>query len=534
MTFNLLAIMIFSSLALAGGRTEGVLQTEYKDNTFTATVKDGFHFNDKAPNAALIDGKSIKPSTINTKNAVFTSLPVNFKEGQASLFICDDDVTFCEAKVVAIKGNAAKAIKAQPREAGFGKTNKNGFIIDDYNQALALAKKKKQLLLIDFGARWCPGCVRLESETFPTREFKNLTSEFVKLKIDVDHFQNNVISEKYHMSGIPSIVVVTADQEEIDRIYDYQPLEVIGRFIANIKRDPMTLRELMERAQGNDQATLLLLGKRLLNAERANEAVTYLEKVSPAPPELVDARIRASSNSEVQLREAIKAEPNSIRSLGWRAELARATKKVAEKQKLKEGGVALADDLLAHPEKIKAASQETEIGEFTGFEPLMIAMSRAELIESASPGKEAEEAWKKAAQIGIDLKIPVKNAGVSMRHLLVLNKAKRYEQADALSKKLVKGSPHDTELQRRRLGILVELKKYNEAIKLGKKVVKNSYGRNEFWAAQTLAKAYVNSSHKKEARDFISKYLARSEMEWPEMKPTKKAFEDLLSKIPTG
>ena len=123
-------------------------------------------------------------------------------------------------------------------------------------------------------------------------------------------------------------------------------------------------------------------------------------------------------------------------------ELAENTKKAAEKQKLKEEGVALADDFLAHPEKVKAASQETEIGEFTGFEPLMIAMSRAELIESVSPGKEAEEAWKKAAQIGNDLKIPVKNAGVSMRHLLVLNKAKHYDQADALSKKLVKSSPH--------------------------------------------------------------------------------------------
>jgi predicted Zn-dependent protease len=121
-----------------------------------------------------------------------------------------------------------------------------------------------------------------------------------------------------------------------------------------------------------------------------------------------------------------------------------------------------------------------------------------------------------------------------MRHLLVLSKAKYYDQADSLSKKLVKSSPHDAELQRHRLGILMELKKYDEAIKLGKKVVKDSYGRNEFWAALTLAKAYVNSSRKKEAHDFISKYLARSEMEWSEMKATRKAFEDLLHKISKG
>ena len=389
MTFKFLVPVFFSAFAMAAGRTEGVLQTELKDNTFTATVKDGFHFNDKAPNSALIDGKSIKPTTINTKNAVFASLPADLKDGQASLFICDDDVTFCETRTVAIKGKGVKAAKAQPRETDFGKVNKNGFIVDDYNQALALAKKKGQLLLVDFGARWCPGCVRLEGEVFPTREFKNLTSEFVKLKIDVDRFQNEVVSEKFHIKGIPSLIVVTADQEEVDRIYDYQPIESIGRFIANIKADPSSLRELMAKAQDKDQATLLLLGKRLLMAERANEAVTYLEQVKPAPPELLDARIKASSSGEAELRAAIKAEPNSLRSIGWRTELASSTKKADEKQKLKADGVALADDLLAHPEKIQAASRENEIGEFTGFEPLMIAMSRADVTCSSIGSPEA-------------------------------------------------------------------------------------------------------------------------------------------------
>lgn len=530
MIYKLLPFVLIASSASGASRTDGALRTELKNSTFTATVKDGFHFNDKAPNAALIDGKQVKPTSLNTKSVVFGSLP-EFKEGQATLFICDDDVTFCETKTVAIKGKTVKAVKSQPREADFGKVNKHGFIVDDFNQALALAKKKNQLLLVDFGARWCPGCVRLEGETFPLPEFKNITSEFVRLKIDVDRFQNVVISEKFHIKGIPSLLILTADQEEVDRIYDYQPMDVIGRFIAGVKADPSPLRALMEKAQDKDQATLLLLGQRLLKAERANEAVTYLEQVTPPPPELLEARIRASSNGENELRAALKAEPNSLRSLNWRTELAEATKRADEKQKLKAEGVALADDLLAHPEKIKAASGDYDIGEFTGFEPLMIAMNRAELIETVSPGKEAEEAWKKAAQIGNDLKIPPKVVGVSMRHLLVLNKSKHFDQADALSKKLLKTSPHDPELQRRRLGILVELKKYNEAIKLGKKVVKNSYGRNEFWAAQTLAKAYVNSDHKKEARDFINKYLARSEMEWPNMKETRKAFEDLLKKI---
>ena len=39
------------------------------------------------------------------------------------------------------------------------------------------AKKEKRLILADFSARWCPGCVRLENEVLGSREFKKLTGD---------------------------------------------------------------------------------------------------------------------------------------------------------------------------------------------------------------------------------------------------------------------------------------------------------------------------------------------------------------------
>ncbi len=535
MIFKILFLSSLSFQAFAAGRASGVVQTEIKEGNFSATLKDGFHFNEKAPNALLIGERTIKPAQLSAREAQFNALPADYKTGQATLFVCDDDVTFCEMQTISLSGKALKNGKEKEAYAPKGKTNSHGFIVDDYNQALALAKSKKQLLFIDFSARWCPACVRLEDEIFPAKEFTNITGEFVKLKIDVDRFQNGVVTEKFHIKGIPTLMVVTADQEEVDRILDYQPIEVLGKFVAGVKADPAPLRELMEKAQAKDPEIMRRLGRRLLTAGRANEAVTYLERIKPAPRELLDAKIQASSGDEGVLKAAIKLEPASLRSVGWRSELAGVLKKPGDKKKVKDEGVAVIDDLLAHPEKLKDAALPEEVGEFTGFEPLMLAMSRADLIEAAmGPGPEADAAWKKAAQIGLDMKIPAKAVGLSMRHLVVLNKAKFFEQANALSLKLMKSDPHNPELQRRRLGILVELKKYNEAINLGKKVVKNSYGRNEFWAAQTLAKAFVQADRKKEAREFIGKYLSRNEMEWPNMKDTRKAFEDLKNKIPNG
>ncbi len=96
-----------------------------------------------------------------------------------------------------------------------------------------------------------------------------------------------------------------------------------------------------------------------------------------------------------------------------------------------------------------------------------------------------------------------------MRHLIVMTKAKEYKAADKLAVRLIKQDPKNPELQRRRLRLLLELKDFDGAIKLGKKVIANSYGRNEFWAAETVAKAYAQAGNKKEARIFIESYLKR-------------------------
>jgi thiol-disulfide isomerase/thioredoxin len=59
------------------------------------------------------------------------------------------------------------------------KINKHGFIEQNFQKAIDLAKSKGKLLLVDFGARWCPGCVRLETEIFDqkflNRRLKNLS-----------------------------------------------------------------------------------------------------------------------------------------------------------------------------------------------------------------------------------------------------------------------------------------------------------------------------------------------------------------------
>ena len=550
--FKTILIILFSaSFARSGVRTAGQVKTELKDGSFTATIKDGFHINEKAPNSANLDGDPIKATKVSAREIQFAGLPKEFKNGLASIYICDDAVTFCETSQIDMKTGAEtlpvalpppdkNAKKKKNKKGGVerpvkGVPNKHGFFEDEYDLALNEAKTNKKLLLVDFSARWCPGCVRLESETFPTEAFKKLTADYVKVKVDVDRFENSVLAEKFVIKGIPTLLVLTVDQEEIGRVVDYQPMERMTQFFSSVSADPVSLRELADKAREKDPEILLRFGKRLLAAGRSGEALEALKQIKPLPPELLTAQVSAYPKDIKVLKAAIKEEPNSSRSIGWRSSLVSLIDRFDEKMKIRNEGVNLADDLLANREKLKEAVKTDEVGEFTDFEAFLVAMARADLIESAGGSTaEIDAAWKKAAQTATSLNIPERNLGVSMRHLIVLTKAKEFQAADKLARRLVKSDPKNPELQRRRLRLLFELKDFDGAVKLGKQVIARSYGRNEFWAAETVAKAFVQTEKKKEAREFIDSYLSRTEMAWPNMKETRKTLEELRLRVPNS
>ncbi len=533
------SLCLLGSISWAEPRTQHVLKTELKNAAFTGTLKEGYHFNDKAPNALTLDGKMLKPAKLNTREVEFSPLPAKFASGQAALYVCDDAITFCETRTVDLK--AGKTVPMAAKKSGksiAGKVNENGFIEDDFNGALSQAQKKKALLLVDFAARWCPSCVRLEQEIFNSPEFKKMTQDYVKLKIDTDHFENGVLAEKFAVKGMPTMMVMNTDQEEIARMMDFQPIEIWQKFFSAVKADPVPLREL--KAKAADPETRLRLGRRLWAADQAEDAVPVLEKITPRPKEYWDARVDAVEGKDktIQMKtymDALAAESDSTRSLGWRAKLLEVMDLAAEKKRILDQGLALADSFLADDKKLTAALATDTTGEYTGYERLMVAIYRADLVDASdAKPEEKAEAWGKAVQVGLDSKVPIENVGINMRLISFMNQSKRYADADKLTEAILKKYPGNTDIKRRRMNVLVQLKKFDGAIQLGPEVMKDSYGRNEFWAAEVLARAYVGAGRTQEARQFIDKYLSRNEIEWPSLKSTRKALEDLRQKIPQG
>ncbi len=554
-----LALIVFmapSSEVLASSKTEGVLTTDLqvKSKTFSANLKEGFHFNEKAPNGLTIDGKRLLPSKLSSRAAEFKDLPEKWSSGRASLYICDDGITFCEPNFIELKG--PNPVSASSAETGNVQiladvdsekraVNEHGFIENDLAKAQVLAKKQNLLILADFSARWCPGCVRFETETFPTPAFRKWTRSLVKVKIDVDRFESSALSQKFNVKGIPALIVMTKDLEEVDRIVDYQSDETVAKFFDAIREDatpikvilaskPKTLDGLSTSSARKASASNHRAGRRLLVGEHAKEANAFLEQTRPQAPELLTARVQlAKENPEVALLEAIAFEPTSFRSLAWRQSLIEALMKKStvertEITKILNEGEVLADRLLKDKKLLKTAVAPEPVGEFSGYEKILVASQKADLLEAAKSDAETiKTAWKNAAQEGLRAAIPTKKTGPSLRVLIFLNHAEMFAEADQLSLKLLKLDPGNPELQRRRLRALLGQKKFEDAIVLANEAIKKSYDRNEFWVAESLAKAYIGAGRIDDALLVLDTYLARPDIEWPTLKGTRKSMEEL-------
>jgi thioredoxin-like negative regulator of GroEL len=512
-------------------RSGRALTTEVEKNVFTAMLDKGFHFNDKAPNSVRLDSRVVKPSKLTQHDIQFELGSKAFKSGQATLYVCDDNVTFCETHTVDIKGTGLVSKKAELRGT-------------DYNATLEKAQNLKKPLFLEFSARWCPGCVRYEKEIFSTKDFKDLEAGLLFLKVDVDLFENADLLKKYKIEGIPTIIAVAPNEQEIDRLVDYQPWTKLKTFLKSISDDPTPAVARADAAIKNnsDAKGRLKAAKQLYATGHFDESLALLSAMNPQPAIFWTVKAaQASENSKSHkisneeyvkiLKDAIASEPNGNRSLAWRTELIPLVDPVDAKAIL-EAGKKTVESILSSPANLKAAFVNDEVGEFLGFEKMLVSEEWVDLLDSAKANEqEIQKAWDQAVNISESYKISPRNAGPGLRYLIFLSAAKQYPKAEAWADELLKQNPRNLDVLRRKMKILNAQGKNPEAIKIGERIITESEGRNQFWVAELLAKSYLATNKHQEAKKLLSAFLTRKELENENMKSVKQSFEDMFKQV---
>ena len=503
-------------------KSKDALTSIFSGGKIQYVVKSGYHFNPDAPNRIVWSNqRESRPAQFGPSALEFVRPESTLdKTGKASLYVCDDAKTFCEIHridLAALKTEVsvtgilpASVLKATPP----AETDTSGFLRDRFTSAKAAAKASKKIMLVDFQARWCPGCRRMETEIFSNPAFKKTTSDWIKVSVDVDRYENFDLISQYSVSSIPDLIILDSDGNEISRIIDYQPLERILSWV----KDASLPSDLRRR------------GLNLFYAQKYAEAIEVFGKLTSAPAELIQAEIelakeRHDEASVIQtLEKALQAEPDTYRSFNWRLELLGLQKKknpdfrALEDPRLNEARQLL-EAWLKDESKLKKSMRMESVGEFSGLEKFYAATTWAEgLKDLGATGPALQTAWDNAIELGKKNALVTRRPGPALRYLLILTEADQYKEADHWVRKMIERDPTNHDLLRRHLKILVERKDFTQGIAVGLQALRFAEGRMEFSVVENLAKSYLGNHDKKSAIEILNKYLKRDELKLEKMK----------------
>ena len=106
--------------------------------------------------------------------------------------------------------------------------------VTDWDGAFARARDEKKMVVVDFYADWCVWCRRLDTTTYRDPEVVRYMSErVIPVKMDVEARPGKGLANRYGVDGLPTIVILSPEGEEIGRIPGYLRAE---EFLATVKR----------------------------------------------------------------------------------------------------------------------------------------------------------------------------------------------------------------------------------------------------------------------------------------------------------
>jgi len=90
------------------------------------------------------------------------------------------------------------------------------WIHDDLEGALVIAAETGKPVFVDMYADWCGPCRMLADEYFVRDDYKEVLSQCVLVKINIDNYQD--LAARYSVQSIPTLILMDSEGNELDRI----------------------------------------------------------------------------------------------------------------------------------------------------------------------------------------------------------------------------------------------------------------------------------------------------------------------------
>lgn len=547
-------LLSVTSLAAQARLTDNKVQWSVKSSQLKAKVTEGFHFNIEAPASIQKGSLSLQPQVKKEKDLAFNISKVKGQSFDLSFYVCDDANTVCEEHSGHFKIQGKKLISATKSETANNKIasstaatlNHHGFIENNLSAGLTQAAAENKKVLVDFGAPWCPSCVRMETEVFGEEVFQTAAKDFIKVAINVDKASMKELSKKYTIHAIPTVLILNAKGEELYRLLDYKPADQIAQSLNTAqKMSLIPLSELTLKAEGGDKEAQRQLAERSFNAMQFAEAARWYAYVGEknirwATADINAAEANASSDEKKTelkktLEKWIALFPTHYASVGWREQLAQKiqgdVKNVKpETQNLVAENLKILKDLNSSSRKFNSAVKNGEFSDIPELEKVQLTLS---LIENYKLIQNTEETKKFQKQLIEELnKLPlsVDKPGMILSTLYYYRQADRADLALEWLTKLQAKDPATDVYEAKMVSIYMSLKNYEKALPLSKNIIAKNPDRKLGYMKQ-LAEIQKNLQQRKDALATIKSALKSPEAKMKHNEQLVKAFKDMQSSL---
>ena len=188
------------------------------------------HFNLEAPNDCA--GNSFHKK----EKKIFECQISKPGKNVISVYVCDDKNTFCRSEnhTVTLPGPGSQGLAAAlltgkikdrvSYRAAAPEDSKHPGWLNNLNLAKALARKKGQLILLNYSQEWCPACQQLEKEVFPTTAFRQESARFTKIYVNAKSADRTTVDliSKFKLYWTPTLILMTPKLEEIGRFVGFK------------------------------------------------------------------------------------------------------------------------------------------------------------------------------------------------------------------------------------------------------------------------------------------------------------------------